>query len=261
MSERPDEAQDVHTRLLKCALEIEDARAYWRYTDGSQKADSQTAFDAYWFGARSLARVKVLLTNFRSRFDAYPEAHRVLHRWVDMSPDTRRVICHWHMQLADPLYRNFTGAFLVERRFGSRPEVTRDVVVSWVTSQDPDRWRMSTRIQFASKLLSTAFSAGLVGSNRDPRPLELPRVDDHALSYVLYLLRGLTFSGSLLENPYLASVGLSGVVLEDRLRGLRSLRFKRQSDLIDYGWAYPDLSSWAEATVLPPQTQTGGALA
>jgi len=40
-----------------------------------------------------------------------------------MEPEARRVICHWHLQLTDPLYRSFTGGYLAERRAGTRPEV------------------------------------------------------------------------------------------------------------------------------------------
>ncbi len=233
----------IHTRLLKCALEVEDARTYWEHNNGEANVNPKKAFDAYWFGARSMSRVEVLLTNMRARFDAFPSALRTLRRWSSMSPDARRVICHWHLQLADPLYRVFTGDYLVRRRLGARAEVTRDLVVTWVGTQGPDRWTMPTKIQFASKLLSAALSAGLVGSNRDPRPLVFPRVEDDALAYLMYLLREVPIDGTLLDNPYVASVGLAGSVLEDRLRGLSSLTFKRQGDLLDFGWKYPTLDA------------------
>ncbi len=245
MSAEQDEEGRVHTRMLKCALEIEDARAYWQHTTPGVDPDAERAFEAYWFGARSLARVRVLLTNFRARFDAYPQALRVLHGWDAMGPDDRRVICHWHLQLADPLYRLFTGGYLVERRQRLRPEVTRDLVISWVGEQGPGRWEMSTRIQLASKLLSAAHDAGLVGSKRDPRPLTFPRVGDDALTYLLYLLRDLRVAGTLLDNPYLRSLGLDGSGLEARLRGLDALRFRRQGDLTDFGWRFPSLEAWA----------------
>jgi len=245
MSDRPREVSEIHTRLLKCALEVENARAFWAHVDETTEASAQQAFDEYWFGARSLPYIKVLLTNMRARFGAFPAALGVLHRWPQMSPDTRRAICHWHLQLSDPLYRRFTGVYLVERRAGARPEVTRDLVVGWVGRQGPERWKMSTRIQFASKLLSSAYSATLVTSNRDPRPLAMPRIPDEALEYLMYLLRTIEFEGSLLDNPYVHSVGLDGGVLEDRLRALPGLDFKRQGDLIDFGWQRKDLCSWA----------------
>ncbi|MCA9517407.1 MAG: DUF1819 domain-containing protein [Myxococcales bacterium] len=230
---------------MKCALEVEESRAYWRHAGGD--VSPQRAFDAYWFGAKSLSRVEVLIANMRARFDAFPPALDTLHRWTPMSPDTRRVLCHWHLQLADPLYRAFTGELLVARRDAYRAEVTRDVVVSWVRSTGPVRWTTPTHIQLASKLLSAAFAAGLVATNRDPRPLASPRVGDDALSYLMYLLRGVDIGGSLLDNPYLASVGLAGADLEARLRQLPGLAFRRQGDLVDFRWEHADLAAWADA--------------
>jgi hypothetical protein len=249
MTERPSEVTDIHTRLLKCALEVEESRAYWEHAAGSRDTSARQAFDAYWFGAKSLARIDVLLTNMKARFDAFPSALSTLQRWVHMAPDTRRVVCHWHLQLTDPLYRKFAGDYLVERREGPRVDVTRDLVVSWVGQHGPGRWTMATRIQFASKLLSAAFSAGLVATNRDPRPIALPRVPDDALEYLMYLLREVQFEGSLLRNPYAASVGLEDSFLEERLRALPGLAFSRQGDLIDYGWRHTDLCAWADANI------------
>lgn len=254
MTGRPAEVKSVHTRLLKCALEIEDSRAYWAsmraHADGpatSTAPTAQQAFNAYWFGARSLSRTAVLLANMRARFDAFPPALALLGRWPHMSSDARRVICHWHLQLADPLYREFTGGYLAKRRDGPRPEVSRDLAVSWIGRHGAARWTMSTRIQFASKLLSAAYSAGLLASNRDPRPLAAPRVPDDALEYLLYLLRGLSFEGALVDNPYLSSVGLDRGALMERLRKLPALSFSQQGDLIDLEWRYPDLLTWSRA--------------
>lgn len=259
MIDRPREATEVHTRLLKCALEVEDSRAYWAHAGAAANANAQQAFDEYWFGARSLPRVEVLMTNMRARFDAFPPALEVLHIWPHMSPDTRRAICHWHLQLADPLYRRFTGTYLVIRRAGPRPEVTRDLIVGWVGQQGPDRWTMSTRIQFASKLLSAAYAAGLVTSNRDPRPLAVPRVPDEALEYLMYLLREIELEGTLLDNAYAGSMGLDGAMLEDRLRGLPGLGFRRQGDLIDFGWRHATLRAWADANLRGVEARLGGA--
>lgn len=247
MNAKHTETTQIHTRLLKCALEVEDARAYFQHTDGTEAVTAQQAFSDYWFGARSLSRVEVLLINFRARFDAFPPALRILHRWSDMTPDTRRVLCHFHLQLADPLYRAFTGDYLVQRHESSRAEVTRDLVVRWVAEQGPGRWTMTTRIQFASKLLSSALAAGLLTRNRDPRPLSFPRVADEALEYLLYLLREVEFAGTLLDNPYVRSVGLSGGVLDDRLRSLPGLHFQRQGGLHDFGFQYASLADWAAA--------------
>jgi hypothetical protein len=249
---QPREVHEPHTRLLRCALEIEDSRSYWAQTDGSRRASAVEAFEAYWFGARSLPRIEVLLTNMRARYDAFPSALRALHRWRDMSPDVRRVLCHWHVQLSDPLYREFSGEFLVERRSGIRPSVTRDVVYDWVSERAEGRWTVSTCLQWASKLLSAAYAAGLVTSNRDPRELDTPRIEPLALEYLLYLLREIEFQGTLLDNPYLRSVGLTGAVLDDRLRKLAGLRFARQASLVEFGWCHANLDAWADANLPPP---------
>lgn len=255
---RPSEETHIHTRLMKCALEVEESRAYWEHTDGSVKVTPQEAFDAYWFGARSMPRIKVLLINLRARFDAFPPSLEVLHRWRAMSPDTRKLICHWHLQLSDPLYRHFTGQYLEARRRGPRPEVTRDLVIRWVGEQGPERWTMSTRIQLASKLLSAAHAAGLVAGKRDPRALTCPRVPDDALEYAMYLLRGIDGDWTLLDNAYFASLGLAGGVLEDRLRGLPGLGFRRQGDLIEFDWRYTDLADWGAAHLAPAAAAAGG---
>lgn len=249
MISAPKEVQQLHTRLLKCALEVDDARDYWRHCDGTFHATARRAFEEYWFGARSLDRIEVLLQNLRARFDAFPPALRVLHAWPQMSPDTRRLICHWHLQLSDPLYRAFTADFLVERRATYRSELDRERVVRWVSDQGPGRWTMSTRLQFASKLMSAAFAAGLLGSSRDPRPLTLPRVTDEALEYFLYLLREVSFEGTLLDNPYFRSVGLESAYLEERLRLLPGLRYQRQGDLVDFAWRDPHLLAWASRSL------------
>lgn len=244
---RPREVHHRHTRLLRCSLEIENSRSYWEQADGTRTATAVEAFERFWFGARSMRRVETVLANMHARYDAFPSALRTLHRWRDMSPDARRVICHWHLQLSDPIYRVFTGDFLVERRASIRPTVTRDVVYEWVVQQEPERWTVSTQLQWASKLLTAAYAAGLVTSNRDPRDLDTPRVEPLALEYLLYLLREVEFEGNLLDNPYLRSVGLVGGVLDDRLRRLAGLRFGRQGHVVDFGWRFTSLDDWADA--------------
>jgi len=258
MSAVPREVTAVHIRLLKCMLEPEHSRAYWAHADGSAPVAVQRAFAEYWFGSRSLPRVALILANLRVRFDAFPAALGVLHHWADMPPDTRRLICHWHVQLADPLYRAFSGVYLPSRREGHRAEVTLPLVVTWVRECGPPQWQMATRIKFASNLLSTARAAGIVTGNRDPRPVVSPRVDDDALEYLLYLLRGVRFAGTLLENPYLRSVGLGGASLEDRARRLPALCVRRQGDLVDVEWRCRDLQHWAESTGKAPSGAASG---
>ncbi|TNF28013.1 MAG: DUF1819 domain-containing protein [Deltaproteobacteria bacterium] len=248
---QPAEATALHTRLLKCALAVDESRAYWREVDPTDpRPRAHVAFDGLWFGPKRLDRVEVLLANMRGRFDAFPEALSVLRRWRTMPTDTRRLVCHWHLQLADPLYRRFTGAWLPARR--ALGNVSRDPVVAWVDAQAPGRWTTTTRVQFASKLLGAAAAAGLIEGGQGtagPRALLAPRVPDEALAYLLHALRGVHFAGTLVDNPYLESVGLVGPALDDRLRTLGAVTLRRLGDSLDVHWAYPDLAAWAAATL------------
>lgn len=253
-SARPEvntEERRVHTRLQQLALGVEEARAYWASIDPTVPPAPRAiqAFEQRWFGAKSLERVRTLLANLGARFDSFPESLQVLRSWAPMSPTTRQLICHWHLQLSDPLYRRFTAEFLVQRRWAATPTFDRPVVVRWVGSTNPGRWGSSTVIQFGSKLLSAASEAGLTTPSRDPREPLLPRVTDDALAYLLYLLRSVQFVGSVTANPYLESVGLDAETLPQRLRSLRDLEYRRLSDIETIEWAYPSLTAWAEATL------------
>jgi hypothetical protein len=249
--ERPSEATEVHTRILRLALGIEESRSYWEHVDAKVPPAQRalTAFEQRWFGAKSLERVRFLLANFVDRYDPFAEALAVLQRWRQMDAATRQVVCHWHLQLSDPLYRRFTGKFLVERRGLHDPKVDRDIALRWVKNEFPDRWSEATCVQFASKLLSAASEAGVVSPKRDPRTLPLPKVTDVALGYLLHLLRGARFLGSLTENPYLASVGLTEGFLDQRLRALPGITFRRMAQLTEFEWQVPTLTAWAEATL------------
>jgi len=251
MKDRPAEETAYHTRIMKCTLEIEHSRAYWQHCEQSDGPVSvEDAFEKAIFGSRTYTRVERLMADMRHRFDAFAFALNVLKRWPTMNPQDRALICHWHMQLADPLYRRFSGDYLVKRFAGPRPVVDKALVVSWIEEQTPERWQIPSRMKIASKLMTSALSVGLLSSNRDPRPICFPRVSDTALTYLVYLLREVEFAGTMLENPYVTSVGLDIEVLVSRLRALPALRFHRQGELVDFGWQYDGLEAWAEQTGL-----------
>lgn len=243
------EATEPHTRILRLALGIEESRDYWENLDISIPPSGRAlaAFEGRWFGSKSLERVRYLLSTLSDRFDAFPEALAVLHRWRAMDASTRQVLCHFHLQISDPIYRRFTGTYLVQRRSLRDGKVDRDGALRWVKQEFPDRWSEATCVQFASKLLSAASEAGLISPKRDPRALLLPKVPDLALTYLLYLLRTLRFEGTLTDNPYLASVGLTSGFLDQRLRALCDLTFRRMGGLTEFEWKYPSLTAWAEA--------------
>jgi hypothetical protein len=243
---RACEATEVHTRILRLALGIEDSRRYWEQVDpGVPSGDrARAAFEGRWFGAKSMERVRYLLTSFQARYDAFPNALAALMRWRGMDVPSRQVICHWHMQLSDPLYRRFADSFLNQRRALATPRVDRDAILRWLRTAYPERWAEATLVQFASKLLSAALEAGLV-SKRDPRTLHFPKVGDLALGYLLYLLREIRFDGTLTANPYLRSVGLDEDLLFSRARALPGLRIRSMMHLTEMDWDYPDLGAWA----------------
>ena len=93
--ERPSEVTDYHGRLVSCSLEAEHCRAYWQHVaQVTTELNPEIAFAEYWFGARSLPRVQVLLANFRERFNRFPMAVPILHQWKSMDSLTRQLICH-----------------------------------------------------------------------------------------------------------------------------------------------------------------------
>lgn len=248
---QPSEVTVVHARLLRLALGVEESRAYWERVDPSVPVDqrSMIAFEERWFGSKSLDRIRFLLPNFAGRYDAFPAALEVLRRWRSTDVPTRQIICHVHLQLSDPLYRHYTGEFLIERRGLEEPKVDRDATLRWVKSAYSDRWAEATCVQFASKLLSAASEAGLISARRDPRTLLYPKVPDLALEYVLYLLRETRIEGTLVDNVYLASLGLTDGFLDQRIAKLRGVRLRRMGRLFEFEWAYPNLGAWAEAAL------------
>jgi hypothetical protein len=242
----PAEASAIHTRILRLALALEESRAYWEHVDPAVPAPQRAkiAFEQRWFGGKSLDRVRYLVAAFVPRYDAFPGALSVLRRWPSMDLAARQAICHWHLQLSDPLYRRFTGECLPRRSALHEPKVDRDAVLRWVKAEYPDSWSEATCVQFASKLLSASLEAGLV-AKRDPRALLFPKVPDQALAYLLYLLRETQFDGSLTNNPYLISVGLDEDGLAQRARALPGVTLRRMMGLVELDWAYPDLETWA----------------
>ena len=238
-----------HTRLLRVSLAMEESRAYWerRRLDIPKQELATLAFEERWFGNKSMDRVRRLLSEFDHRYDSYPVALAVLTQWQPADPVTRQNLCHWHLQLADPTYRRFTGEYLEQRRSQKTAAVDRDIVTRWVVASIGGEWATATSQRLATGLLTAAASAGLCAGGSGSRALSYPQISDEALTYWLYFLRHLEFEGTLMENPYLASVGLSEGFLEQRLRKLPDISFNRMAELHDFGWAYPDLKTWALA--------------
>jgi hypothetical protein len=244
----PAEASQEHTRILRVMLVTEDCVAYWHAprTAATGTERTRVAFEQRWFGSKSEPRVKTLLGDMALRFDTYPAALAALRTWEP----PRAVcpwVCHFHTQLADPIYRRFAGEFLPKRRQLGYSTVDREVVARWVQEEWSGKWSPSTCVKFGSNMLATAYEAGLLKDRTDPRKLGTPRPPRQAIEYLLYLLREVQLAGSILASPYLRSVAPESESLEMTLRGLDSVRLQSIGDLHSFEWAYPDLSTWAKA--------------
>ena len=248
MTDRPSETTKFHTRLLNAALAVADCRAYWAARRTNAIPTPETAFEKYWFGAKSLPWLRKLLVDMRARFDAFPSAIRVLAAWEDMSAGTRTSICHWHLQLADPLYRRFTSEFLPDRTEGGFQTVKRSVIARWINDVCPDRWQNTTRNEFAKKLVSAAADVGILRrESKNEWRTGTPRVDDTALIYLLHLLNEIDFAGTLTENSCLRSVGIDSVTLASRLQKSSAITIHCQGQLTDVTWQHQSLIEWASA--------------
>jgi hypothetical protein len=241
------EITEVHTRLLRLTLAVDESRAYWQAADPASPLDKEAhlAFEERWFGAASLVRVRQILNYMRARYTRYPGSVTVLRDWRSMDPLTRRLICHWHLQFDDPIYRAFTGDYLASRRLQPANELTRGLVAQWLEDRFPGRWAGPTLAQYARKLMTSASEAGLISARKDPRKLLWPTVPDDAVLWLLYFLRDAEFAGSLADNAYWASVGLDGSTLSDRVRRLAGINWNRIGNVDEFTWDYPDLVAWS----------------
>lgn len=103
----------------------------------------------------------------------------------------------------------------------------------WIEQKLDKNWSSATSTRMATALITCATNAGLSSDKAGTRQLVYPQVQNEALTYWLYFLRHLAFSGSLLSNPYLASVGLSGRHLEQRINGLQDFSDQSIGDVYE----------------------------
>lgn len=244
--ERPVESTEVHTRILRCMLAADDCLAYWRHADGAVPvADrSRVAFEQRWFGTKSEARVRTIMTDMIERFDAYPESLALFHRLGRIPAGLRVWLCHLHTQLADPVYRAFSGELLPRRREEGRTTIDRATVARWVETSHPGRWSAVTCMKFASNLLATALDVDLVRGRRDPRQLPHPSAPPVIVAYALYLLRGVEIEGSLTENPYLRSLGLRTEALGRLSATLPGVRIAELGGIAEITFEEASLTAW-----------------
>jgi len=186
------EVVQFHTRLLRVSLALDESRAYWEQQaadlslQDKQGKRAERAFESRWFGSKSLERVRQLLADFSHRYDAYPASLKVLTGWQPSDPTTRQNICHWHLQLADPMYRAFSGDFLEQRRSRSMPgesqlgaiavSIDRDIAARWVRQNLQTEWATATILRMATALITCATAAGLCKTTAGTRVLLILRL-------------------------------------------------------------------------------------
>ncbi len=243
---RNAEATIVHTRILRCMLAVDDCHTYWRRVDlgSALPGRADEAFSHRWFGTKSEARVHTLVADMAERFDPFPEALALLHQVDHVPAALRPWICHVHLQLADPIYRRFTGELLPERRKLGYTTIDRPLVTRWISEAEPERWSPSTCIKFASNLLATALEAGLIKGRRDPRSLEMRHRPGEAIGYVLYLLRGVETKDPLPSGPYLRSLGLTADTLITESLRVPGVTCARVGDHVDLTFEQASLTAW-----------------
>jgi hypothetical protein len=240
------EATGVHTRILRTTLATDDCYAYWQKVDMSIPASerARVAFEERWFGLKSDARVRTLMGDMLERFDAFPEALELLHQLRTVPAALRPWICHVHTALADPIYRQFAGAFLPERRALGYASVDREQVARWVNELYPERWAGATATKFGSNLLATAFEAGLLTERRDPRPLTAVVAPEIVVAYTLYLLREVAIEGSLTDNVYLRGMGIGTDSFRFIAARMTGIRFAELGGVAEVTFTEPSLLAW-----------------
>lgn len=209
MTEQPilHEETSLHTGLLRLGLAVEQSRVFCSRA-GQESVTAillQQALREEWFPKASESRSRYLVQQLARRFP--PGYRRALSAPSELQAP---LVCHWHLQLTDPLYRLYTGDYLMERWSSPTQSVNLEGSSEWVRKQALTfGWRPNTVRRLASGLLSSATEAGLCRrGGRDDRELRLPQVGAQDKEYLTNLLER---AGVLTNRSgYLLPVGLGG---------------------------------------------------
>lgn len=203
------ELQTPHTGLLRLGLAVSQSLLFWEraHEDWSTEELKNRAFKESWFGELSQSRAHYLVTTLERRFP-FPARQQLGFKRRD-TLQQNQLVCHWHLQLTDPLYRSFTTSFLFEQWALGEGSVNLEQCVAWVSRQTlAHSWKEITRRRLASALLGAAKDAGLCsGAHRGERMLRIPSVIQTDLSYLKGLLLSADAEAKLPD--YLLSVGYS----------------------------------------------------
>ena len=152
-----------HTGLLRLGLATAYSVIFWsRATEDIPAAEiARTAEEQGWFGDISSSRVRYVVRQLQKRFP-YP-ARKLLGFQPRAGSGQDALVCHWHLQLNDPLYRHYTSHYLLGCWSGPTTSVTLDGTEQWVRGRPSAReWKANTQRRMASGLMSAATEAGLI---------------------------------------------------------------------------------------------------
>lgn len=206
-------ATSEHTGLLRMGLEVKASMLFWKRAEAGEnpKERRQRALHEGWFPSLSEARLRYLLGELEKRF--HGPALDALKIWKPEAERQAPLVCHWHLQWSDPLYRDFSSGYLVG--LWAQPErgITVAGVEGWLEQRGSHSgWSPSTRRRLASGLLAAASQAGFLQGNGRQRDLRTVTADGPSLAYLRALVRNQDGADRLAEE-----ILLSGTVAESPL--------------------------------------------
>ncbi len=172
-----------HTGLLRMGLEVEASRLFWTQANNleTSRARRARAQAEGWYPDFSEARLRYVLAELERRFP--PAARTALRAWRPEQQSA--LVCHWHLQWSDPLYRDFTSSYLVTAWAMPHHGVGVSDVEGWLFQRRTHLdWSPSTRRRLASGLLGAATEAGFLSGNGRRRELRTVSVDRTSLAYL-----------------------------------------------------------------------------
>lgn len=203
------EVTSPHTGLLRLGLALPQSMLFWQKAtqDLGVPELAEQAVQESWFPELSEKRARYMIGQLQKRFPF--ELRQLLGFAPRLESIQNQVLCHWILQLTDPLYRNYTAEFLLACWSRPTTTVTVDESAEWVSRQRLcSAWQPVTVRRMASGLLSAATDAGLcLGSGRAERELRLPPVTESDVELLKDILRLAKAEQHL--STYLVSVGRS----------------------------------------------------
>ncbi len=204
------EVNQEHTGLLRMGLEVDSSVTFWSRAEPGESASARRsrAIAEGWFSGLSEVRQKYLLSELGKRFpDGVLPA---LKAWKPEQESQSSLVCHWHLQWSDPLYRVFCTDFWVSRWASPEATIDNKAVQGWLEKRGSHTdWSPSTLRRLASGLLSAVTDAGLCqGSGKNRRELRVLQATPKSLAYLMAFLSQQADTG-VSEDAYLCGISVT----------------------------------------------------